>query len=217
MKILILGPLEINQKALIKAINDLDPHLIIFVDGGYKHKAKIPKKYNASVSIGDGDSIAKKDIMKIDILLEKDKNFSDLQFALNAVGKLKAKIDEVLILGFTSKKFESRYDHLLFNLGAISRFSAKINRSINLDNTYFFFPKGRSTFTHKGQFSLISFKSNVVKLTGICEYKLTKWTRLRPLDSLGLSNVGHGKIEVESKHEILFYLRTYCKEKKQGE
>lgn len=205
-RILILGPLSIKPELLKKSLKTHSPQLIIMVDGGLHHKKNLSKTaQKRAISVGDGDSV--RNFLKLDIILPTKKDYSDLSFVLSCLLKSNKQtpITGLTLLGFSSEDRENRFDHLLFNLGAVENMANKLNLSISMDEQYLFFPKGKNTFHHKGLFSLITFSSAQVKIQGACEYQLENWTKLSPLSSVGLSNIGKGQIHLESSKAILVY------------
>ena len=60
-------------------------------------------------------------------------------------------------------------------------------------------------FTHHGLFSLGTLKKTTIKMTGMCQYPIPESNPLIPLSSIGLSNTGHGEIELETEGSVLLY------------
>lgn len=204
--ILILGPLFIPQKTLLSSLKKTKPTLIVLVDRGNHHLKNIPKYARSNcISVGDGDSNQNS---KLDILLNPKKDFSDLDFVINAISKEKSVLN-VSALGFcacySKSKKEARFDHLFFNLGSFSRLCHKLLITISLDERFLFLPKGKHNLDFCGTFSLISLKNQKIKITGNVEYKINKWKNVTQLSSLGLSNIAYGKVFIESLHGIIIY------------
>ena len=75
-----------------------------------------------------------------------------------------------------------------------------------LEDKVEFLPKGLNILEINGLFSLGSFEDNKVKINGACLYQSKKWLPLPVLSSRGLSNIGSGKIEIESTSPLaIFY------------
>jgi thiamine pyrophosphokinase len=204
--ILILGPLFIPQKTLLSSFKKTKPTLIVLVDRGNHHLKNIPKYARINcISVGDGDSNQNS---KLDILLNPKKDFSDLDFVINAISKEKSVL-YVSALGFcacySKSKKEERFDHLLFNLGSFTRLCNKLLVTISLDERFIFLPKGKHSLEHFGTFSLISLKDQKIKIKGSVEYKINPWKKVSQLSSLGLSNIAYGKVLIESLHGIIIY------------
>jgi hypothetical protein len=204
--ILVIGPLFIPKKILISTLNTQKPSLIILVDRGNRHIKTIPKKYKAiCFSVGDGDSNLGN---KLDITLNPKKDFSDLDFVVNAIKKSKS-TKSISALGFCAcydnSNCEERYDHFLFNLGSFRGLSSKLSLNISVDHKFNFLPKGKQVHFYSGIFSLISFRNQRIKIYGDIEYPLAKWTAISSLSSFGLSNKAKGKFVIESTAGLVLY------------
>lgn len=197
--IIIVGPTSFKWKVLTPFLKR--EHVkIFFVDGGLIHhekfQLKVPALTKTAQSIGDGDSSNKRMTM-----FKSDQNLSDLSYCLNIIGK-EAQVETFLFVGFLG----GRIDHQFFNLGEISRFTKTTKAQILLEDKIEFFSKGIIHLEIQGVFSLGSFEDNQVKIKGACLYKSSNWLKLPTLSSRGLSNVGSGKIEIESKSPLaVFY------------
>ena len=205
-RILILGPLDISPLFLKKAIKTCSPTLIILIDGGNSHKSKLTyKEQLMSLTVGDGDSIKKEKIKEVDFILPLVKDYSDLSFVMEALGKMK--VASVNLWGLSSLLRENRYDHLLFNLGALVKLAKTLKIEVTMDGRFIAIPEGKKTLIYRGIFSLIAFSDTFVKIKGDCEYKLPTWTKLSKLSSQGLSNIAFGSpITIESTKPLLIYL-----------
>lgn len=205
-RLLILGPLEIDAKMLKKVTRTLKPELILLVDGGIRHRSLLTtRQQQISLSVGDGDSIGEEASVPIDILLPVKKDYSDLEFALNALDRSKNQIKELALFGFSSHSNEKRIDHLIFNLSSIAKVTTRLDIAITLDGRFLFLPPGKKVLNYRGIFSVMALSGTRLKITGKCEYQLPHWTKLGALSSRGLSNKGAGKIVIESKKTLLLY------------
>ena len=205
-RLMILGPMGVDAKNLKVCIKKLEPTLILLIDGGTKHKSLLTKKEQAiTISLGDGDS-SKILSSNFDILLPKEKNYSDLAFAIEIILKSKKYFDKISMMGFINpKQSKERIDHLFCNIGIIHKLSMKLSFPILMDEKFLFLPKGVSTINHRGLFSVLSVQKNLLKITGKAKYQLPEWTKLSPLSSLGLSNLAAGKIFIESTRPLVVY------------
>ena len=188
---IIVGPTSFKWNVLTPYLKNSDLQLI-FVDGGLVHHEKfllkMPILTQMAISIGDGDSSNEQMDM-----FKTDQNLSDLSYCLKFLSKQK-NIGFCMFIGFLG----GRIDHQFLNLGEISRFVKKVKTKVILENKVEFLPKGLNIIDIKGLFSLGSFEANKVKINGACLYKSRKWLSLPVLSSRGLSNIGSGRIEIES-------------------
>lgn len=196
---IIVGPTSFKWKVLTPYLKNADVKLV-FVDGGLIHHKKFllkaPLLVKNSCSIGDGDSSKKPMSM-----LKTDQNLSDLSYCLKFLGKQK-QVGTFMFVGFLG----GRLDHQFFNLGEISRFMKKNRAQVVLEDRIEFLPKGKKTLEIQGLFSVGSFEDAQIKIDGACLYKSKKWLPLPVLSSRGLSNVGSGKIDIESTSPLaIFY------------
>lgn len=196
---IIVGPTSFKWKTLTPYLKHPDIKLI-FIDGGLIHRRKfllkVPTLTKTSVSIGDGDSSNQQMNM-----LKTDQNLSDLSYCLNFLSKQKNG-GTFMFVGFLG----GRIDHQFFNLGEISRFVKKNQTQVSLEDRINFLPQGKNVLEIQGLFSLGSFEDNKIKIDGACLYKSKKWLSLPILSSRGLSNVGSGKVEIESTSPVaVFY------------
>ncbi|MCY4148096.1 MAG: hypothetical protein OXF73_01840 [Gammaproteobacteria bacterium] len=161
---------------------------LLFVDGGSNCRVG-----NAGLSVGDGDS----SVCPMDIPLPTDKDYSDLAFALKSIP---ANYSSVCLYGFLGK----RRDHEYFNLGAAHQFleSRSQPSTIRFEQTIIGYTAGTWSFHREGLFSILSLKDAWLTLHGDCRYQCRDRTRFRALDSLGLSNVGHGEIHLQTENPV---------------
>ena len=198
-KYIIVGPTPFNWKVLAPYLKH--SHLkLIFIDGGLVHYdkflLKMPLLTKKAISMGDGDS--SNQLMD---MFKSDQNLSDLTYCLNYLSKQKDS-ETFIFVGFLG----GRLDHQFFNLGEISRFVKKNKGQVLLEDKVEFLPKGLNILEINGLFSLGSFEDNKVKINGACLYQSKKWLPLPVLSSRGLSNIGSGKIEIESTSPLaIFY------------
>lgn len=196
---IIVGPTPFKWKVLTPYLKLPDVKLI-FIDGGLIHRKKFllkaPLLVKNSQSIGDGDSSRQRMT-----LLKTDQNLSDLSYCLHYLGQQK-NVGTFIFVGFLG----GRIDHQFFNLGEIFRFVKKNKGQVTLEDKIEFIPKGKSILEIQGLFSLGSFEDCRIKIDGACFYKSKKWLSLPVLSSRGLSNVGSGKVEIESTSPLaVFY------------
>lgn len=196
---IIVGPTPFKWKVLTPYLKLADVKLI-FIDGGLVHREKFllktPLLFKKSLSIGDGDSSNQR--MSI---FKTDQNLSDLSYCLNFLSK-QENVSTFMFVGFLG----GRIDHQFFNLGEISRFVKHKIGQVLLEDRIEFIPKGVNSMEIQGTFSLGSFEDAKIRITGACLYKSNKWLSLPVLSSRGLSNVGSGKINIESTSPLaIFY------------
>lgn len=197
--LIIVGPMPFPRSALKDFILEADTQLI-FIDGGDAHSAKFkiaaPKLYKKSIRAGDGDSSKKKMNLK-----KTSQNISDLAFVLSTLKK-NQNLKRCLLVGFMG----GRLDHQLFNLGEIAHFLKQYSKLsaplIQMDNKIFFVGTGIHHALIKGRFSIASFETGKVKISGECEYVSKKWLTLPALSSRGVRNVGFGNITIETQKPL---------------
>ncbi len=169
--------------------NNLPDTPLIFVDGGAKFKAG-----ENGFTVGDGDSFSG----SLDEELSPNKNYSDLAYTLSSIP---AHFSDIHLLGFLG----GRRDHEWINLG--EGFTFLSNRThatrVHFDDIATGITAGNWQLNIHSQFSLIALQHATVVLTGKCQYRLPDPTRISPLSSRGLSNKGHGQVDLETD-EALF-------------
>lgn len=203
---IIIGPCPFpisKLKAELLKISNLSSGILIFVDGGLRHRDKIikifPDKKFTSISIGDNDS----SLEMLDVF-KKDQDVSDLSFLLEWISVLTPRIATMSLWGFLGTT--SRYDHLLANLGEISRFSLHRNAKkslINMEHKVYFLQKGKYVFSSRKSFSLMAIKPVQITIRGNCAYPFKG--HLKPLSSRGLSNQGMGEFEIHTSGPLIFF------------
>ncbi|MES2801700.1 MAG: hypothetical protein V4654_04360 [Bdellovibrionota bacterium] len=193
-KAIIVGPCTEPKNRKLSFEHDT---LVVFVDGGLKFRKSQFKKANNWISIGDQDSGPDKPKIK----LKKRKNESDLYHALKLLPK---NIHWVETYGlFPNLKNEERLDHRLFNLGEIYRASQSTGLTFMLNDHEVLLAAGNHELNFSGEFSLVTFVTTKIKLTGKVKYPLKTPTKIDMLSSRTLSNVGSGLIKVKSDHPLL--------------
>lgn len=156
---------------------------IIFVDGG----ANV-RKDKEGVVIGDGDSFDG----KLDVVLNPEKDFSDLAFALENIPE---RFSDIVLQGFLG----GRRDHELFNIGEAYHFlkSRSEPANLNFDDVIIGYSAGKWEFKRNGVFSVAVVEETQLSIIGDCKYQLSDKSTVSPLSSLGLSNEGYGTIYIE--------------------
>lgn len=167
---------------------------VIFVDGGARWRPM-----HLGHTLGDGDSFSG----LLDTRLDPRKDFSDLAFALNEIGNL---FHRVHLIGFLG----GRRDHELFNFGEAHQFLSTRTQPgmVCFDNRVIALSSGRWELQLEGLFSLGALVQNRITLWGQCEYHCPAGTLLKPLSSLGLSNVGHGTVHLECEAPVLLFTES---------
>lgn len=139
--------------------------------------------------MGDGDS----HVGKLDEQLNPNKDYSDLSYVL---ASLPAHFSEAGLFGFLG----GRRDHEWANLGEAYAFLKQRHQSMQLhfESQISGFTAGQWQLEISEAFSLLCLETARVKLTGECQYQLKQKTRLEPLCSHGLSNIGNGTITLKT-------------------
>lgn len=189
-KINLIGPL----KLIHQEVNFTLP--TFFVDGGLIHARNFQDKKE---SFGDGDSLTEKS-HKIDYKLPIEKNISDFLYALKHV----IEHDMIHLHGFYGK----RQDHQLSIIGdLLNLLKSHPEKEIKLHNTedlpWIFSSKTDYSFFHQGSFSILSLQEQKIEILG-AKYPLEdKSVTIKPLSSIGLSNIGHGQVFIKAKKPYL--------------
>ena len=189
--LLVIGPISPQIPRKLRNIPQL------FVDGGCKLKKKHTYPSPDSFSLGDGDSHSKN---LLDHILPSKKDYSDFRFALSII---QSNLKEIYLTGFLGK----RMDHELVNFGEVHSFlAAKKGTVVNFLSKNRIkitaYSNGKYDFNRTGNFSLLTLTTANVTLSGKCEYKILKKRPLPVLSSLGLSNIGFGKIKLKTNRPI---------------
>ncbi len=189
-----LGRFE-GQETLTLAGPFCDPSVtcqepVIFVDGGARCR-----KSGQGIAVGDGDSFDG----ELDILLNRDKDFSDLAFVL---ANIPQGFSQIHLLGFLG----GRRDHEMFNFGEVHRFLTTAAPAKALfDDKVAAWSAGRWSFCRHGGFSLGVLEESRIKMEGDCRYPCSEPTLFKPLTSLGLSNIGSGTIRLECSRPVFVF------------
>lgn len=169
----------------------------IYIDGGTRWRTEGTNHFPV-VSVGDGDSSP----LPLDKVLPAEKDHSDLAFVLTS---LPASITTLELLGFLG----GRHDHELANLGEIHRFlKSRASAQVKIfggDREVTAINEGRVALKIQGTFSVFAVEPAMVTIEGDCQYQLNRPTRLEPLSSLGLSNVGHGEVLVGTNSPVFIF------------
>ena len=163
-------------------LKPMPSHPIVYVDGG-----TVCREAQEGFAIGDGDSYDG----PLDLKLNPVKDFNDLSYPLK---RLPATVKELNLWGFLGR----RRDHELANFGEIydcMHQHAPLRVSMDGD-TVVGLTEGTWTLRLNGLFSVMALATTHLSLIGACAYQLPEMTRLAPLSSVGLSNIGHGAVEV---------------------
>lgn len=198
-KVLIIGPISplIQRKFLTFPM--------LFVDGGTRYLKNHKKLRFSSFSLGDGDTHTHTTASKnqLDLLLPAKKDYSDFKFALSM---LPNNLKLIYLTGFLGK----RKDHELINFGEVHHFLKKKKST----EVHFLHRKqlkitaissGKYSFSRTGNFSLLALEPAEVTLDGKCEYKIIKKRKISTLSSLGLSNIGFGKIKLKTNRPVFIF------------
>lgn len=184
MKTLIVASGPLDRDVLKRQILRADR--IIACDGGQDHLEAIGCK--ADLLIGDFDSI--KSTVPGDIHYQAEKDFSDLQAALDIASKDSA---HIRVVGATG----GRLDHFLSAVMLLFGYEKDIE-IIDAQNTVFV--RTASFELNKGSypyFSLIPLDEMIITIRG-ARYPLQQFT-LKPYTSVGLSNEWKEHVSVEFK------------------
>lgn len=190
-KVNFIGPMPVNKDLIDKELYS------IIVDGGQNH----PISFKNSFSIGDNDS----SFTSLDLKLPREKDYSDLKFALEHIPKDSIYAD---LHGFIG----GRYDHQLIVYSELSeylkengpkRFDLYNEKShiLSISNLR------KEQINYTGEFTLFSFYSQRIKLNGDIKYKIEgEYTQnFQALSSRGLSNISYSRIEIEYESPILIF------------
>ncbi len=163
---------------------------VLFVDGGARCR-----KPGQGIAVGDGDSFDG----ELDVLLNRDKDLSDLAFVLGAIPQGFSRID---LLGFLG----GRRDHEMFNFGEVHQFlTTAAPVQAWFDDKVVAWSAGCWSFCRHGGFSLGVLEESRVRMEGDCLYPCPEPTLFKPLTSLGLSNIGRGTIRLECSRPVFVF------------
>ena len=169
----------------------------LFVDGGARWRSQWPAAFRCpTLSVGDGDSLGSD---KLDILLNTDKDCSDLAYALQLIDTLPLK--KLTLLGFLG----GRRDHEWINLGEIAALLGdKKQLRADFDTDISLFAPGRYTLQYQGLFSLVYFENATTTLQGNILYCLDN-APVKAHSSHGLSNEARGEFQLQSNRVSLLF------------
>ncbi len=176
---------------LLKKLPEIHKESLHFlIDGGATFQDLIP----GSISLGDGDSHSG----HLDILLPKEKDLSDLGYALNQLHEMR----ELYFYGFIGK----RLDHQLAVFGETFHFLKKGNSQVCFfDNHVFATNRKEVNLNILDTFSIFSIEEMKLSISGQAKYKLIN-QRISPFSSHTLSNIGNGTIHIQAdKPFFIFY------------
>jgi thiamine pyrophosphokinase len=170
---------------------------VLGVDGGANFTPRM------DLWVGDSDSYFKVVQCPHIFKFPPEKDSSDLCLALKLFEHLTQGV--IHMWGFLG----GRLDHELLNLGAVMSFLE--NKS---SFTFHFydssgtkklscFAGGVTPLEIQGTFSLITMKPVRVKLLGACKYPIENEIELGPFSSLGLSNIGRGKMVLQAQGPVM--------------
>lgn len=167
---------------------------IVYVDRGVQFR-----KNNAGWSVGDGDSAD----AELDEFLNPKKDYSDLAYVLRNIPPHYVNIH---LCGFLGE----RRDHEIMNLAEAHSFLKNVANAtrVHFDKKVTALSRGTWALEASGSFSLFAFDSVKLALDGNCEYKIKEPTVFRALSSHGLSNSGHGKIEVTCNSPVFIFFNN---------
>lgn len=188
-KITIIGPMALSLPYIIDSP-------IIYVDGGLNHR---PSDDHPYLSVGDDDSNQTND--GLDIILDENKDYSDLTFALTLVPD---NITEINLFGFLG----GRLDHQMITLGSIHHFlkERKLQTTCNFERKVLASSGGDFSFTHNGTFSILSLEKQELKISGSCDFPLNTQKKVKTLSCLTLSNKASGEVHINSELPVFIYL-----------
>jgi thiamine pyrophosphokinase len=169
------------------------PHPVLYIDGGIRWKKPGSP---AECSLGDGDS----GTQDLNHLLPKEKDYSDLSFALQS---LPQNLQQLYLHGFLG----GRRDHELINFGEVHTFLKSRLKPCHVSwgDEVLSWNRGACKFEWTGLFSLVAFEKTQVTIEGDCEYLLSSKTELGPVSSFGLSNQANGQIVIESEGPVFVF------------
>ena len=192
-----------NQVALFGPLLDRARPLdrpTVFVDGGANYceeSMKLSLGAVPTIRVGDGDSSSH----GMDEPLPARKDFSDLGFVLRGLPSFVQRVDMFGFLG-------GRRDHELANFGEAHRFLlARPFATVNFHDSLGIKVvgcRGNIELDIQGVFSVMTFAPSNVHISGDCQYKYDG--RLDTVESLGLSNVGHGRVTLGSDSACFVFL-----------
>ena len=194
-KLQVIGPLEFDKSKVSSSL----PTVVI--DGGLNHELSLENQ----LSIGDGDSAKGEHRIKIDIHLNKEKDYSDLGYLFNLLDETYLKnhlvtLEKLELWGFLGK----RRDHEFINI--LEAYSFLKNRSqlvISFQEEILCLSKGDYEFDRRGTFSLISLEGTEVQIAGSVKYPFKGI--LKASSSHGLSNESQGSFQIKASGPLILF------------
>lgn len=198
MKIAVISPVVPKN---IKDLIDVDDYVIYASDGAVKDL--IEQNIKIDLAIGDFDSLKNFSLLKgINVIkLDKEKDFSDTNYAINYAYKHS---DKVILVGGIKG---SRIDHFLANLLLLDKFKDLI--IIDDTNKIFVLEKGIHEIYNNNYEYLTVFPivDSLVSIEG-SKYNLNL-KYLKANDQLGLSNeIMSGKAKISVKKGRLLIIQS---------
>lgn len=183
-KVTLLGPQEFPS-VLLESVTSP----VLFVDGGTRWQSSLKPECGRGLAIGDGDSSS----IQMDILLPKNKDYSDFQYVLK---NIPPQYTSILALGFLG----GRRDHEYTNFGEAYHFmKLRAQKShFTFDHEVYLFSAGEWSLYIDGRFSYVNFEACDLRMTGLCEYQIKDDKKIPPMTSLGLSNWAQGEVQIYS-------------------
>lgn len=171
---------------------------VIFVDGGAKWRALLPEDFRfPHLSLGDGDSLGDQ---QLDVLLDVEKDFSDLGYALDTLQPLS--ISRLTLTGFLG----GRRDHEWINFGEVASFlQTRQQLRVDFGGEVALFAPGEYTLIYQGLFSLVHFTVAHTFIRGAVDYPLPQPTTIQPFSSHGLSNCAQGAFSIGSDAVVMCF------------
>lgn len=195
---LLLGPLLTKTDVQrVLRMEDSAFHKVILLDGAANHFSyPWPKTWEL---VGDADSCSPELKAHFDHLLPRDKDQSDLSYALEHL--IPKNTQQLYCKGVTG----GRADHDMINLGEVSAFlKRRPEVLVSWGPQLWAYPKGVHSIQYNGGFSLFSFYEQKLDLKGDVQWPLHN-QMLFPGSSLTLSNRGHGSFELKCQAPTFFY------------
>ncbi len=192
----LIGPME--SKDSIDFLMDT-----IIIDGGLNRvKDTISKFKKVKEIVGDNDSNVTSHTMTKK--LARDKDFSDLEYALQITKE--KKYSNVILNGFLGGRRDHEFSNILTVAGSIKEMGPN-NFRMMIDSKILITNNMSEKLVHRGLFSIFTIDNNIISLSGKIKYPLNK-ACIRPLSSHGLSNEASGEFELTNTNQrtlIIFF------------
>lgn len=176
---------------------DPTPFPQIAVDGGARFA------HQPIFWVGDGDSGKPDGISAIFKKTSQDE--TDLHFCLKQIQNWEW--TKLHLFGFLG----ARRDHELANLGEVCHAvkSHTNGSAVFYDENYqariYVFPAGLHSIALNTLFSVLAFENSTISISGDCQFKITEQS-IDAFSGRGISNVGHGLIEIQSSAPFMVLL-----------